>query len=64
VRRRDRLAALLFVVVTLVTALARRSAAGAEAAVELARASVSSGRSLDYARELTAIGPRLTGSAN
>jgi carboxypeptidase Q len=62
VPRPDRLAAFLVVVLALVTTV-RRSTAGAETAVELARSSVSSGRSLDYARELTAIGPRVTGSA-
>ena len=60
--RRDRLCA-FFVAVTVVAGLALRTAAGAEAALDLARSSVASGRSLDYARELTAIGPRLTGSA-
>src|SRR6478672_7251151 len=33
------------------------------APLELARSSVSQGRSLDYATQLTAIGPRVTGSA-
>jgi carboxypeptidase Q len=49
--RRDRLAALL-VVVSLPLG-----------ARDLARSSLSGGRSLDYARQLTAIGPRLTGTA-
>jgi carboxypeptidase Q len=48
---RDRLAALL-VAVSLPVAL------------ELARSSVGGGRSLEYTSELTAIGPRLTGSAS
>src|SRR3954465_10621091 len=41
-----------------------RSGASAAAPVELARASLAAGRSLEYARELTALGPRATGSAS
>jgi hypothetical protein len=62
--RRDRVAALLVVLVGF-TALPRRSAASAEAgSLELARSSVSSGRSFEYASGLTAIGPRVSGSAS
>ena len=61
--RRDRLVALL-VVLSVLTAQARRSAASAEAGLELARASVSSGKSLEYASGLTAIGPRVSGSGS
>ena len=49
--RRDRLAALL---VAVSLPLGAR---------DLARSSLAGGRSLDYARQLTAIGPRLTGTA-
>src|SRR3954469_10249740 len=41
-----------------------RSRASAEPSVELARASLAAGRSLEYAGELTALGPRVTGTAS
>jgi carboxypeptidase Q len=44
--------------------LPRRGVFVAEAGVELARSSVNGGKSLEYVRELTAIGPRLSGSAS
>jgi Iap family predicted aminopeptidase len=51
VPRRDRLAALLVVI-------------SVPIGLELARSSVSGGRSLEYATQLTAIGPRVTGTAS
>jgi carboxypeptidase Q len=44
--------------------LPRRSADGAKADLELARSSLSGGKSFEYASELAAIGPRVTGSAS
>ena len=61
VPRRRRLIAFV-ILLTLLGGSARRSAAGPDTALALARSSLASGRSLDYARELTAMGPRLTGS--
>jgi hypothetical protein len=61
--RRDALAALI-VAVSLLTALPRGSAASAEAGLDLARASLGSGKSRAYASALPAIGPRITGSSS
>jgi hypothetical protein len=63
-RRFSSVAALIVGISAPLSGLPASSAAGAEAGLELARASVSSGTSLDYARELTAIGPRVTASAS
>jgi carboxypeptidase Q len=54
----------LVVAVSLLTALPRRTGASAATAQELARASMTAGRALEYASELTALGPRVTGSAS
>src|SRR3954465_16014580 len=50
--------------VSLLSACPDRSGASAEPPLELARASLAAGRSLEYAGELTALGPRVTGSAS
>src|SRR3954452_3825307 len=54
----------LVLAVSLLSAFPDRSGASAAAPVELARASLAAGRSLEYAGELTAHGPRVTGSAS
>lgn len=61
--RRHRLAALLVAVSVPFGGLARRSAASTEGDRELARSSVGGGKSFEYASELTAIGPRVSGTA-
>ena len=63
-RGRESLAVLLVAAaISLGGGLPRRSAVRAEAGRELARSSIGSGKSFEYASELTAIGPRVTGSA-
>ena len=63
-RRRDGLAAWLIVAaVPFISGVQGRNPGNAEIGRELARSSVSSGKSFDYASELAAMGPRLTGSA-
>ena len=61
--RLESLAALLMAVLVPLSGVPRRSAGTAQTGLELARSSVTGGRSLEYATELTAIGPRVTGSA-
>ncbi|MCU1381648.1 MAG: peptidase family protein [Acidobacteria bacterium] len=63
-RRHSGLAAVLIAVSLPLAALPCLEAAGADGARELAQASVRGGQSLAYASALTAIGPRLTGSAS
>lgn len=63
-RRRDGLSVLLLAVSVPLSGSPRRVAAGPEAARELARSSVSGGKSFEYASELTAMGPRVTGSGS
>jgi carboxypeptidase Q len=60
--RLEGLAALLVAVMLPLSGVPLRSAASAQAGLQLARSSVSGGRSLQYATELTALGPRVTGS--
>ena len=63
-RRRDGLAAWLIVAaVPFIGGVQGRNSGNAEIGRELARSSVSSGKSFDYASGLAAMGPRLTGSA-
>ena len=62
--RREGLAALLVALSLPLGALGGRTAAATEAERALARSSLSDGQSFEYARELTAMGPRLTGSAS
>src|SRR4051812_31935691 len=50
--------------VSLLSALPDRSTANAEPSLEVARASLAAGRSLEYAADLTSLGPRVTGSAS
>jgi hypothetical protein len=50
--------------VSLLSAFPGRSRASASTSLELARASLAAGRSLEYAGELTSLGPRVTGSAS
>jgi hypothetical protein len=62
--RRDGLAAWLIVaVVPFISGVQDRNPGNADIGRELARSSVRSGKSFDYASELAAMGPRLTGSA-
>jgi hypothetical protein len=62
--RRDGLAAWLIVaVVPFISGVQDRNPGNADIGRELARSSIRSGKSFDYASELAAMGPRLTGSA-
>ncbi|HEV8235048.1 MAG TPA: M20/M25/M40 family metallo-hydrolase [Gemmatimonadaceae bacterium] len=62
--RRDGLAAWLIVaVVPFISDVQDRNPGNADIGRELARSSIRSGKSFDYASELAAMGPRLTGSA-
>ncbi len=57
------LAALILAVSVPLGSVSRGDSPSAEADLELARSSVRGGKSLEYVRGLTEIGPRLTGSA-
>jgi carboxypeptidase Q len=55
--------AALLVAISVPLASVPRAAGSADLGRELARSSIDEGKSVEYARELTAMGPRLTGSA-